>query len=390
MPWRHVVDIPDNTTASYQDSTPDANLSTKNYPVFSTATDVGEAATVTVPTSGDGRITKRRIYRKDGPGEYRLVAEIPDNTTTSFADVVVGMGGNIAPTVNRIATGAINLTAIGSGPRAPERVESFGRSRAGHSTRELVALADNTTTTYVDATPDGNLGGSPLPGIGTPAVAGSIPPTLAGASSIQVDDLTGFPSAGWVLFESGMMIRYGTTTTVGGNFLRGIPASGPGAITADILAGSIVSVAPALVGVSPVLGVTLGDTVQLLAQVDDVPAQTALAAIEGGDGIIEHYIQDRRLSQAGATARGQAELALFKTVETQLQYTTHDLETRSGRTVHVALPAPTNLTGDFLIQRVTIDDVSIAANWNPKRHVQASTTRFSFDDVLARLLLEQS
>lgn len=391
LPWRQVVDVPKTSGVNFfDDTTADANLSPKNYPAFSTATDTGEAATVTVPTSSDARITKRRLYRKDGPGEYRLVAELPDNTTTSFTDVNVGPGGDIAPTVNLITTGAINLSAIGLGPAGTGTRRIFRTLAGGSQYRELVALADNTTTTYLDATPDGNLGGSPLPGIGTPAVAGSIPPTLAGATSMQVDDLTGFPSAGWVLLESGTMVRYGTTTTVGGNFLRGIPATGPGAIAADILAGSIVSLAPALVGVSPVLGVTLGDSVQLLAQVDDVPAQTALAAIEGGDGIIEHYIQDRRLSQAGATARGQAELALFKTVETQLQYTTHDLETRSGRTVHVALPAPTNLTGDFLIQRVTIDDVSIAANWNPKRHVQASTTRFSFDDVLARLLLEQS
>jgi hypothetical protein len=136
--------------------------------------------------------------------------------------------------------------------------------------------------------------------------------------------------------------------------------------------------------------VTLGDAVQLLAQVDDVPAQTAMAAVEGGDGIIEHYIQDRRLSEAGAIARGTAELTLFKQIETQVTYTTHDPNTRSGRTVHMDLPAPTNLVGDFLIQKVTIDDVSIAKNWYPKRTVEASTTRFSFDDVLSRLLMEQT
>jgi hypothetical protein len=57
--------------------------------------------------------------------------------------------------------------------------------------------------------------------------------------------------------------------------------------------------------------------------------------------------------------------------------------------VHVALPAPTNLTGDFLIQRVTIDDVAYAAGTYPRRVVDASTTRFSFDDVLNRVLLGQ-
>ena len=63
-------------------------------------------------------------------------------------------------------------------------------------------------------------------------------------------------------------------------------------------------------------------------------------------------------------------------VELQLQYTTHDLETRSGRTVHCDLPAPTNLTGDFLIQRVTIDDVP------DRRELEPQATRAGLDDAL--------
>jgi len=389
LPWRHVVDVPNNNPSiSFDDGTADANLPTKNYPVYSTATDVGEAATVNVPTSADARVTKRRLYRKDGPGAYRLVAEIPDNATPTFNDVVVGPGGDLAPTVNAIGSGAVSLSNIAIGPAGTVRRRVFRTAANGSNYRELVSLEDNSTTAYLDAILDSNLGGAPQPPQGTPAVAGSIPPTPPGQNYIQVENATGFPSSGWILLESASLIRYTNIDTVGG-YLGGIPPSGPGSITAEIPNGSIVTLNPALVGVSPVLAVTLGDAVQLLAQVDDVPAQTALAAIEGGDGIIEHYIQDRRLSQAGAQARGSAELALFKTVETQLSYTTHDVETKSGRTVHVALPSPTNVTGDFLIQRVTIDDVSIAANWYPKRKVQASTTRFSFDDVLNRILLEQ-
>ena len=68
--------------------------------------------------------------------------------------------------------------------------------------------------------------------------------------------------------------------------------SGLGSITADIPAGSIASRSRRRWSASsPVLGVTLGDSVQLLAQVDDTAAQAALAAIEGGDGIIEYYIK---------------------------------------------------------------------------------------------------
>ena len=345
---------------------------------------------MTVPTSADPRVTKRRVYRKDGAGEYRLIAEIPDNATGTYTDVTIGPGGDLAPTVNAIGSGAVSLSNIAIGPAGTVRRRIFRTAANGSYYRELFSLEDNTTTTALDTIADANLGGAPQPPIGTPATAGTIPPTPAGQSYLQVTSVAGFPSAGWLLLESGTMIRYTALDATGPYFLGGIPATGPGAITAAIPAGSIVALVPALVGVAPVLAVTLGDAVQLLAQVDDVPAQTALAAIEGGDGVIEHYIQDRRLSVAGANARGLAELALFKTVETRLSYSTHDVETKSGRTVHVDLPAPTNLTGDFLIQRVTIDDVSIAANWYPKRKVQASTTRFSFEDVLARILLGQT
>lgn len=390
LPWRHIVDVPTNTAVvQVTDAQPDASYSPKNIPAYSSATDVGEAATVFLPTSPDARITKRRVYRKDGPGEYRLVAEIPDNATGSFADVVVGPGGNIAPTTGSIGTGAVNLSGIAIGPAGTVTRRIFRTVAGGVEYRELTALADNLTTTYLDATPDANLGGSPLPAQGTPGAAGTIAPTPAASATIQVTGLAGFPAAGWVHLEDASLIRYTATSTAGGNFLTGIPAAGPGAIVADIPAGSVVTAAPALLGIAPVLGVTLGDAVQLLVQVDDVPAQMALAAVEGGDGVVEYYIQDRRLSEAGARGRGLAELALFKQVETRVSYTTHDLETKSGRTVHAALPAPTNLAGDFLIQRVTVDDVSIAANWHPRRKVDASTTRFSFDDVLARILLEQ-
>lgn len=388
LPWRHVVDVPNNTTTQYDDMSADVSLPPKNYPEFSTATDVGESAIVTVPTSTDSRVVKRRIYRKDGPGAYRFIAELPDNTGTVYNDNVLGVGGDIAPTVNTITTGAVNLSNIAIGPAGTVRRRVFRTAAGGSQYRELVSLSNNTATTHVDTESDATLGGSPLPPQGTPATAGTVPPTIMGTTTIQVASLAGFPSSGWVAVES-QLIRYTGISSSGGFFLTGIPASGVGSITADIPPGTVITASPALVGVSPVVPVTLGDAVQLIAQVDDLPAQAAIAAIEGGDGVIEHYIQDRRLSESGARGRGLAELALFKSVETQITYTTHDVNTRSGRTVHTDLPAPTYLSGDFLIQRVTIDDVATWIDTFPRRKVSASTTRFSFEDVLARILLEQ-
>jgi len=53
LPWHHVIDIAGNATAvsTYDDTVPDNLLATLNYPAVTSATDVGEAATVNVPTS---------------------------------------------------------------------------------------------------------------------------------------------------------------------------------------------------------------------------------------------------------------------------------------------------------------------------------------------------
>lgn len=391
VPWQRVIDVPDNTATTFTDSAADSELADATLPAFATATDAGEAATVTLPRSADPRIVGRRLYRKDGAGEYRLIAEIRDNVTTTFQDVVVATGGNLAPHVSAITTGAILLSSIPTGPTGTVRRRIFRTTAGGVHWRELVAINDNTTAALTDTTPDSGLGGSPLPAQGIPGdkSTGVAPPTPAGATTIQVDTLANIPASGWILAEE-QVIRYTGTSTSGGLFLTGIPASGPGAITADILAGTVVSTVPAITGVAPPRRVTIGDDVNLIVYVDDTAAQAALAAVEGGDGILEHYIQDRRLSEDGAQARGLAELALFKTIETRVSYTTHDPDTRSGRTVHIDLPAPTNLTGDFLIQRVTIDSIATWTDTAPKRSVDASTTRFSFEDVLARLLLEQT
>ena len=388
LPWRHVIDIPGVSGAAvFVDTNPDQSLAPRQLPAGNSATDLGEGATLTLPISSDPRVVRRRVYRKDGAGPYRLIVEIPDNTTITYIDVGTGSGAALAPTASTLASGAVSLTAIPLGPAGTVRRRIFRTTANGTQYRELTALENNTATTHTDTESDQTLGGSPLPAQGG-AGAGA-PPTGIGSPTLRVSSLAGLPAAGWVAVEA-QIVRYTATSTAGGNFLTGIPASGPGAITADVPAGTVVTTSPAITGVAPIVAVTLGDPVNVIAQVDDAGAQAAIAAIEGGDGVIEHYIQDRRLTEAAARARGLAELALFKQIETHVTYTTHDPQTRSGRTVHIDLPAPTSLTGDFLIQRVTLDDVSIAAQWYPKRTVDASTTRFSFEDVLSRLLMESA
>lgn len=393
LPWRLVVEIPNNTTTVVTDTLADANLSTATPPAFNSASDVGEAVQIsTLPTSSDVRVTKRRIYRRDGSSAsaYRFLEEIPNNTTTTYLDNRIGTGtGAMAPTINTINTGAITVTAIALGPAGTVRRRLFRTTAGGTALREVVTIENNTTTSYTDVEADSNLGGAPQPAVAPPGTLTVPAPTPIGATSLRVADYAAFPVSGWMLVGD-QVIRYtGKSSAAGAFYLTGIPAAGVGAITATIPVGEIITAAPALTGVTLSAPIAAGDTVQLLVVVDDTAAQATLAALEGGDGIIEQYIQDRRLSEAGARARALASLDLFKAVEVRIAYLTYDPETRSGRTVHVDLPAPTTLTGDFLIQSVDIDQVNFSPNFFPRRRVTASSTRFTFENVLQRLLMEE-
>jgi hypothetical protein len=119
---------------------------------------------------------------------------------------------------------------------------------------------------------------------------------------------------------------------------------------------------------------------------DDTAAQTALAALEGGDGIHEHYVQDRRLSFQGATDRATAELARYANPLERLTYRTHDPNTRPGARVTVNLAAPASITGTFTIQSVTIGDVETAAYRHPWYDVVATSSHRTLWDVYRDVL----
>ena len=141
-----------------------------------------------------------------------------------------------------------------SGPRARIRRRLFRTPSGGSQFRELVLFNDNSDDDLHrprqrqprSAARRSRRKGSPAsrasrasprsrqPGV---PVTGLPDPTPAGATSLELDGLTGIPAAGWILIEE-QVIRYtGTSTAAGRFFLTGIPASGPGAITADVPAG---------------------------------------------------------------------------------------------------------------------------------------------------------
>ena len=223
-----------------------------------------------------------------------------------------------------------------------------------------------------------------IPGVSYPGTNVTTDAAI-GATTLEIDALP--PDApAWALV--GNQVIFALDFDTGPNRLIQIPASGYGSIQAAIESGTEVSWLPYLVNIPDTGDMSIrisqpeGTEVVMRLQVDNTTAQAALAAVEGGDGIHEHLVQDGRLSVTGAQARALAELDDFGASVQSIRYRTRDTRTRTGRTVTVSLPAPTSLSGAFLIRTVTIDGFDELASRTshhtsafPKRTIEAMPIR---------------
>jgi hypothetical protein len=377
--------IADNTTRAWTDTTPNASLGAAP-PAASTAH--LQRFPLQVPT-GPPTVTGRKVYRTTAGGATLLLAAtIADNTTTVWTDTIADASlGAAAPGTNTAREERVAVSGIPAGA-AIVTARKLYRTAAGQSTLKLLTtIADNITTTYSDVAADSALGAT-APTVdtsGLPQPEGVITP---GSTELIVAG-TGWasPTGGWAIIGNGaQVIRYTGTTA---NALTGIPATGDSAITASIAYNSTVTAAPELTGI-PATGegairyaILRGDQVNLVVIVDDLEAQAALAALIGGDGIQETPLSDNRISEEEARARGTALLALRGKVEIAISYSVRDINSHAGRTVKVNLGPPTDVLGEFTIQQVTITPTTPAATVMPTYRVEASTTRFSFENLLA-------
>ncbi len=390
----YVGTISDNTTTTFTDSVADGSLGVA-APSSNTAVTFGQVPLTGIPL-GDATVTARKIYRaSDAPGTKKLLATISDNATTTFTDTLAeaSIPGTVAPTVNTATANRVSLSAIPIGAAAVTQRWLYRTVAGGSQLKLLAVIADNTTTTYADSTADASLGAnvptSDTSGLQQPA--GQVLPGQTTLLSAGVGYATA--SGGWVVIGNGTQaIRY---TGISGNTLTGIPATGIGAIIAPITYNSTVTAAPCLTGIpatgtgSIIYAINKGDPVNLLVQVDDTAAQAVLSALldplnllGGAAGIREDYIQDGRIAETEARARGTAQLALMSRAQLSVTYTVEDPLTASGRTISIDLPAPASVTSDLTIQRVTISNFREAATFFPDYAVEASSVRMSFDDLL--------
>ena len=384
------ANIPNNPSfASYQFNFPQTSFYTAQL-IPSVFNPILGSVLVSGIAIGPAGVTARKLYRSTTytAAPLLLLATLGDNTTTTYVDTKADASlGATAPTTGTAAAAQVAVSSIALGPASVTGRRIYRTAAGGTQLKVLATLGDNTTTTYLDALADASLGANAPAGdtSGIPQPTGTV---LAGSPTLP---LSGVPpafsaSGGWAIVGNGeVVVRY---TGLSGNNLIGIPPTGVGAITTTIAYGALCTAAPQLLGI-PASGpgsiqyaLHNGDEINLLVTCDDLSAQSALAALIGGSGILEAYIQDRRIGYAEALARGQAMLEERSTVLIEVRYTCRDPLTRSGATIHCAMPAPTNLAGDYKIQDVTIANFSAKPGQPPTYTVQASSQRYSLDDLL--------
>jgi hypothetical protein len=346
-------------------------------------------ANLTIPISPDANVVSRKIYRTVAGGStFKLVTTIANNTATTHTDSAAdGSLGADAPSTSTALLNQAALTGITIGPSGTTGRELFRTAVNGSQLKSLATISNNTATTYTDAAADGTLGAN-VHTVNTSALVAAVAEVPAGATILPVTATGPFAAGGGWATVGQMLVRYGA---ISASTLTGIPASGIGSILTTIKSGEHVVAAPALTGVTGLTSALLyGAMVSIFVQRDDLAAQAEQAlrtdptGTLGHDGVVEYHIRDGRIREDTAVQWADADLARFSRPIVTVPYATRDPKTASGKTVHIDLAG---ILGDFVIQSVTIDQIDVAPGLYPRYTVEASSVRFSLEDVLRRLQL---
>lgn len=366
-------------------SYPTATYETPRGAITSGVAQAGQYYYPSIMCTADMAGNTINLWRRDNGGAWgvigsRFISTEPVGGVFGIPDTVASVTPRADPAGN-FASGRVNLSGVSTGPAGVTSRKVYRTAaNTGAPLKLLATLADNTTTSYLDALGDGSLGAAP-PATDTSALQMPAGQVLPGAASMPVSG-TGWARAagGWVVVGNGQqVIRY---TGITGNQITGIPASGAGAITAAVNYNSTITGAPMLIGVTG-LGAALiaGAPINIWVQVDDAAAQSALAARVGGSGIVEQLIVDERRGEPSLLALCTADLALYGRPIVTIQYTTFDPKSRSGRPVRVHLAQPA-IDQTLVIQDVTIGSFETRARFS----VTASSIRTSLEDLLRRMV----
>lgn len=166
-------ELANNFTTTYTDITVDASIAggATIAPTVNTA-HLQRIALTAIPT-GPSEVTSRKIYRTAAGGsQLKLVTTLANNFTTTYTDTVTdaSLGANV-PMTNTASLNRIALTGIPLGPTGIVTQRKIYRTEAGGSIfYHLTTIANNSSTTYTDTTPDASLSGVTAPTTNTAAM----------------------------------------------------------------------------------------------------------------------------------------------------------------------------------------------------------------------------
>ncbi len=337
-------------------------------------------------------ILARRYYRTTGSDTtLRLVEEIAGNATVNItdttADAVLATRVALAFT-NTTGGTAVKPVQVPAGP-AGTTTRKIYRSRANDFSlfKFQQTITDNATTTgAIDQMGDAELGAN-APVTDTSGLTQPLGQVPAGSTSIQVSGAAALPAAGWVTTPGGDAVRYSGQS---GNFLTGVPATGPGAIITSINYGDPLIPAPSLTGIQYLVRpLYKGARVHVFVQRDDWAAIAAAAAREStatyaADGIHENLLIDERRAEPSLTALCDADLAMFANPLVTVAYVSTDVKTKSGKPIVVTLTTPA-IAATLVIHDVTITQLDEADGVPPRFATTASSVKFSLEDLLRRM-----
>jgi hypothetical protein len=289
---------------------------------------------------------------------------------------------------------AVYLSDIPVSPSSSVTSRKIYRTTAnGSQPKLLTTIANNTATTYTDTAADAALGANP-PASDTSGLTDNRS-VQAGATELPVSSTAAFTAdggAGWVRVGT-IPVRY---TGVGAGVLTGIPATGPGALTAPVRYGTQVIVQPRLVGI-PASGpgaisaaIARGDTITIRLEKIDTAARDVMAARLGGsaeDGVIEIVVSDSRFDLVELQEHLDATLLDRKDPQLTLTFTSRDLSLQVGRLITVNTTEPP-ISGTFRIHKIGLSEIAVSggrATVHPLKTVEASSQIYKFTDLLRRL-----
>ncbi len=195
----------------------------------------------------------------------------------------------------------------------------------------------------------------------------------AGATSVTVTDLTVLTAVNARWFQAGQQVFYSDS----GN-LDDIPASGYGAILGDIQADTEIVALSIVAGVLWLNPDPLDRPAQMpvnpYVQIESTGAQANVAAVEGGDGIHEHFIPAPDFPTiASGTPIGEADIDAFANPLLSATWDTDDVNAQPGspQVIHFGGTDPI----DAVITIQTVDLSFPVGDRRPMRRCQGGTVK---------------